>query len=237
MRRMRCLSPRRAFTLVELLVVVAVIAILLGILLPALSRSREAARSAICLSNLRQAATICRAYANEHDGFGPAIGQPYLELPNWALVVQLETSRGGTTAASLYDPNSVLVCPTTQATLPQAMTRTYAMNATGHAGAAGDAGNFDNPAAPAHIHFDRVRRPSETAMLFDSAISQPPQGNAPPPSRTASVADFRNAAHIPRRLGKVHAAAGATGWFNAAAFDLSVRRYQDPPAHWTDPLP
>src|SRR6185436_12479823 len=56
----------RAFTLVELLVVVGIIAILIAILLPTLAKSREAARRAACLSNLRQVHTAFFLYAGNY---------------------------------------------------------------------------------------------------------------------------------------------------------------------------
>jgi prepilin-type N-terminal cleavage/methylation domain-containing protein/prepilin-type processing-associated H-X9-DG protein len=61
----------RAFTLVELLVVIGIIAVLVGLLLPALTKSRRQANSMLCLSNLRQIAMAYIQYTNEQKGRNP----------------------------------------------------------------------------------------------------------------------------------------------------------------------
>lgn len=60
-----------AFTLVELLVVIGIIALLISLLLPALAAAKRSARSAVCSSNLRQLATAALAYANDNRGYYP----------------------------------------------------------------------------------------------------------------------------------------------------------------------
>ena len=67
---MRC--PRAMkFTLIELLVVVAVIAILMSILLPALSKARDSSYRVLCSGNLRQVSTILFSYAGDYGEWVP----------------------------------------------------------------------------------------------------------------------------------------------------------------------
>ncbi|WP_428388481.1 type II secretion system protein [Mucisphaera sp.] len=70
---------RSGFTLIELLVVISIIALLIGILLPALGAARNTARSAACLSNQRQLGIALVAYTVDHKGYFPPVR-------DWALL-------------------------------------------------------------------------------------------------------------------------------------------------------
>jgi prepilin-type N-terminal cleavage/methylation domain-containing protein len=61
----------RAFTLIEMLVVMAVIAILAGMLLPALTRAKAQAKRVVCVNNLKQIGVSYRAWASDHDSKFP----------------------------------------------------------------------------------------------------------------------------------------------------------------------
>jgi len=62
---------RRGFTLIELLVVIAIIAILVSLLIPALSMAKELARRSVCSGNLHNWGLIAHEFAAEHDGTLP----------------------------------------------------------------------------------------------------------------------------------------------------------------------
>jgi len=71
----------RGFTLIELLVVVAIIALLVSLLLPAMSAARAQTKHSACMSNLRQVGFALRAYADDHEGHmprGAALPSPFV---------------------------------------------------------------------------------------------------------------------------------------------------------------
>ncbi len=70
--RPQFLRRAAAFTLIELLTVIAVIGVLAAILIPAVGKVRERAHQTQCVSNLRQLAVAATMYASDHKGDYPA---------------------------------------------------------------------------------------------------------------------------------------------------------------------
>lgn len=223
------------FSLLELLVVIAIVVAVIGILIPLLSSARSAASDVSCLTNLRSAGAAWRLYAADNDGKSPALGVPWLTEPNWAMVVQRYSERSAANANQVSSASSVLVCASTQRRRPDVrFTRTYAANVTGFAGLEGDRGDFDE--APTFVRLERVRFPASTPMLLDSAPIPSSDPNLPPPTRTASVIDFRDPSHVADRIGRVHSKGRQGASFQAAFYDGSVARRDSVHEQWLTPI-
>jgi len=166
----------RAFTLVELLVVIGIIAMLMGIMLPAMAAARAQAKAVACTSNLRQLATAALMYAQDkklYVSFVPAIGNVPAKDRKELLYPYLRQGRNNAD----NEANQAWHCPANDRVAAQA---SYGFNT-----------NLNG------IRLNRIRKWSETVALCDAGLMDWPAG-APslathcwPPSRPATSSSCR----------------------------------------------
>ncbi|MCF7709520.1 MAG: prepilin-type N-terminal cleavage/methylation domain-containing protein [Verrucomicrobia bacterium] len=177
---------RGAFTLVEVLVVTAVISVLATLLLAGISRSTEASRRIVCASNLRQLGLAAQMYWNDNDSECFRYRGERADGGDVYWFGRLERGAEGhrrfdPTHGALYrylQDRGVEVCPSVDYTFPE-----FKLKAVGAAYGYGYNLNLSAPIDEAPVMINQVRRPALTALFADCAqvnTFQPPASPSNP---------------------------------------------------------
>ena len=100
---------RKGFTLIELLVVIAIIAVLMGILMPALTRVKEQAREISCRANLRQYGLVQNMYLADNDAFADSLRDSQKIQKAAGAATQLMTADQSKAAYPFYNVDDILL--------------------------------------------------------------------------------------------------------------------------------
>jgi prepilin-type processing-associated H-X9-DG protein len=169
-----------AFTMVELLIVIAALGILVALAMPAIRRASQSAATAECVSSLRQLHAATMLYANDNDGCLPlsywmgSIG-PYFEIPTTDPSVTERSSKFPICKTALNRALSMSQSTSDNNGHDNSRIRTHSMNA----------GLSDTNLVPPNLRLLGIPAPSKTALYLDGH----PEGNSYPYWRDMVRAD------------------------------------------------
>jgi prepilin-type N-terminal cleavage/methylation domain-containing protein/prepilin-type processing-associated H-X9-DG protein len=181
---MRPTSRHAGFTLVELLVAIAIIGVLAGLIAPAVASALETANEVTCASNIRNLAVAVRTYASQHEGLLPTAEPPKLQMSeqsnprywflNPALLEIMGTAVREDADGKVLGPprqGTVLICPShddpcvsrpyaSGKSAPRPFGLSYGMN-----------GTFGLAGRPDHVdqrYLSEFKKASETLLFADA---------------------------------------------------------------------
>lgn len=170
------MKDRPAFTLIEILIVIAIIAILAALLLPALAKAKGRSHSAVCLNNLRQWGIATHLYTLDHSDYLPEDGVPnptdtyhgggwYMDLPPLAGIASYHSMPWHTNGA-IAPGQSLWICPSNRRRSNGRNLFHYCLN---------EKVNGTGGTGIKRVRLTAIPAPSLTVWLFDSK-NLPPVG-------------------------------------------------------------
>jgi prepilin-type N-terminal cleavage/methylation domain-containing protein/prepilin-type processing-associated H-X9-DG protein len=161
-----------AFTLIELLVVIAIIGILAAMLLPALNKARAKAKTALCVSNLKQIGIAVGLYCDDYNDAFP-MGYSRAQQTDWHLLIGPYLAKNQTAYTDVGKTKSpVFLCPSAVLIPPPGTTvsLTYTAHRWMFVDSASPCG-VPPPALPCQYLRSQCIRQTEVVMVFDGCQS------------------------------------------------------------------
>ena len=160
---MRSLYHMKKFTLLELMVVIAIIGVLVTMLLPSLQKARQEAERAVCTSNLKQTAVAMVVYSVENNDFAPynaGLNNPNIPRVSW-IQRMYPDYLGDHLATHCPSANTPPDWYNTSTLLWTNLAANQQIVGTNNASTNGGAGH------PQEASFSSVRTPTKTSLLLD----------------------------------------------------------------------